>query len=263
MAGPLDDGARPGAGGAVFVNRLWQHHFGRGLVSTPNDFGLMGERPTHPELLDWLAADLVANGWKVKRLQRLMVLSHAYQLASSPNPEASRIDPDNQMLWRWRTRRLEAEAFRDSLLAVSGKLDLQRGGPGQAAGSSRRSIYLTVKRAGPVPELEIMDTPDPNFSTGRRNVSTTPLQALTWMNGKLAQDHAELLARRLQKEAGNDPAAQVRRAFQLVVGRLPLPEELQASMAYLAQRRDAAAAVQQLAALCLVLLNTNEFAYLN
>src|SRR5258708_7690664 len=123
-----------------------------------------------------------------------MVLAHAYQLGSAPNPEAGQIDPNNQLLWRWRTRRPEAETFRDTLLAVSGKLDLQRGGPGQAAGSKRRSIYLAVRRASPVPELEIMDTPDPNFSTGRRNVSTTPLQALTWLNGKFAQDHADLLA---------------------------------------------------------------------
>jgi len=256
-----------GAGQAVvarvFVNRLWQHHFGRGLVGTPNDLGLSGDRPTHPELLEWLAADFVANGWKVKRLQRLMVLSRAYQMAAAPNPEAGKVDPDNQLLWRWRTRRLEAEAFRDTLLAVSGKLDLQRGGPGQAASSNRRSIYLTVKRAAPVAELEIMDTPDTNFTTGRRNVSTAPLQALTWMNGKFAQDHADLLAQRLQKEAGNDPEAQVRSAFQRVLSRPPRPEELQASVAYLAQRRPGVTAVQQLAAFCLVLFNTNEFAYLN
>jgi len=247
----------------VFVNRIWQHHFGRGLVGTPNDFGLSGDRPTHPELLDWLAADFIANGWKVKRLQRLMVLSRAYQLAALPNPEAGKIDPDNQLLWRWRTRRLEAEAFRDALLAISGKLDLQRGGPGQAATSHRRSIYLTVKRASPVAELEIMDAPDTNFSTGRRNVSTTPLQALTWMNGKFAQDHAELLAGRLQTEAGNDPASQARQAFQRVLSRPPRPEELQASVAYLEQRRPGTTAVQQLAAFCLVLFNTNEFAYVN
>jgi hypothetical protein len=246
----------------VLVNRLWQHHFGRGLVRTPNDFGLMGERPTHPELLDWLAADFLANGWKIKRLQRQMVLSHAYRLAASPSAAASKVDPDNQLLWRWRTRRLEAETFRDALLAVSGKLDPQRGGPGQDARSSRRSIYLTVKRAGPVPELEVMDSPDSNFTIGRRNISTTPLQALTWMNGKFAQDHAEALAQRLQKEAGSDPEAQVRRAFLLVLGRAPLPAEQQAAATYLKERGSVPAA-QQLAAFCLVLINTNEFAYLN
>lgn len=249
----------------VMVNRLWQHHFGRGLVGTPNDFGLMGERPTHPELLDWLAADFVANGWKLKRLHRLMVVSHAYRLASPPSSEASKIDPENQLLWRWRTRRLEAEAFRDAMLSISGNLDPERGGPGQDAKSRRRSIYLLVKRASPVPELEIMDAPDGNFSTGRRNVSTTPLQALTWTNGKFAQDQAERLAQRLRKEAGTDPETLVRQAFQIVLCRSPRPQELQASVAYLSGQQNPPAAVtpQQLAAFCLVLLNTNEFAYLN
>lgn len=245
----------------VYVNRLWHH--GHGLVGTPNDFGLMGERPTHPELLDWLAADFIAHGWKIKRLHRLLVLAHAYRLGSAPNQEAFRIDPDNSLHWRWRTRRLEAEVFRDALLAVSGRLDPQRGGPGRDSRSNHRSIYLTVRRASPVPELEIMDTPDTNFSTGRRNVSTPPLQALTWMNGKFAQDQADLLAQRLQKEAGADPEAQVRRAFLLVLSRPPRPEEVQASVAYLGQQRPGVSAAQQLAALCLVLLNTNEFAYLN
>lgn len=249
----------------VFVNRLWQHHFGRGLVGTPNDFGLSGDRPTHPELLDWLAADFIANGWRIKRLQRLLVLAHAYRLASSPNLDASMADPDNLLLWRWRTRRLEAETFRDSLLAVSGQLDGQRGGAGKDGRSNTRSIYLTVARArsGTVPELEIMDSPNSNFSTGRRNVSTTPLQALTWMNGKFAQDHADALAGRIAKEAGTDPEAQVRHAFRLVLARLPRAEELQASKSYLEQRRAGVTPAQQLAAFCLVLFNTNEFAYSN
>ncbi len=246
----------------VLVNRLWQHHFGRGLVGTPNDFGLMGERSTHPELLDWLAADFIANGWKIKRLQRMMVLSHAYRLASASSAAASKIDPENRLLWRWQPRRIEAEAFRDAVLSVSGKLDAGRGGPGQELTSKRRSIYLLVKRAAPVPELEIMDSPDGNFSTGKRNVSTTPLQALTWMNGKFAQEHADALASRLRKEAGNDTDALVRRAFQLVLCREPHAQELQACVTYLTGQAKAASPLQ-LAAFCMVLLNTNEFAYMN
>jgi hypothetical protein len=248
----------------VLVNRLWQQHFGRGLVGTPNDFGLMGERPSHPELLDWLAADFLAQGWKVKRLQRLMVLSHAYRLAATPDARAVKADPENRLLWRWQKRRLEAEAFRDAVLSVSGKLDPGRGGPGQPPGSPRRSIYLLARRASPVPELEIMDSPDGNFSTGRRNVSTTPLQALTWMNGKFAQEQADALATRLRKEAGDDPVALVRRAFRVALGRSPRVEELEECVTYLTGGQESAAVTpQQLAAFCLVLLNTNEFAYLN
>ncbi|MBL8795830.1 MAG: PSD1 domain-containing protein [Planctomycetia bacterium] len=249
----------------VFVNRLWQHHFGRGLVATPNDFGLMGERPTHPELLDWLAADFIANGWKVKRLQRLMVLSRAYQLAATPDPDASMADPDNLLLWRWRTRRLEAETLRDAVLAVSGNLDSQRGGVGKDGKSSGRSVYLAVRRArsGMVPELDLLDSPDANFSTGRRNVSITPLQALTWMNGGFAQHQSRVLAARIAREAGSDLDAQVSHAFRLVLARPPRPEERTAGKAYLAERRSGVSAAQQLAAFCLVLINTNEFAYLN
>jgi hypothetical protein len=249
----------------VLVNRLWQHHFGRGLVDTPNDFGLMGERPSHPALLDWLAADFLAGGWKIKRLQRMIVLSHAYRLASSPNAAASKVDPDNRLLWHWRSRRMEAEAFRDSVLSVSGKLDPERGGSGQESKSLRRSIYLLVKRAAPVPELEIMDGPDGNFSTAKRTVSTTPLQALTWMNGKFIQDQADALASRLRSETGDDPEALVRRAYQIVFCRTPGPEELQGCVTYLTGGQQGASRLtpQRLASLCLVLLNTNEFAYIN
>jgi hypothetical protein len=280
----------------VMVNRIWQHHFGKGLVATANDFGTMGEPPTHPELLDWLAAELVARGWSVKTLDRLIVLSSTYRTAAGP--ATPRTESKAALLGHWRPRRLEAEAVRDSMLAASGRLNTQMGGssvypalpravlegqsrPGDGWGKSdprqaaRRSIYIFVKRSLAVPELEVLDAPDTTSSCEQRIVSTVAPQALTFLNGEFANEQARALAERLRGEAGADPAAQLRRAFELALCRPPRAEELQAGLGFLAaqQRQIEAdrhgdkqdtgdAAGKALEAFCLVLLNTNEFVYL-
>jgi hypothetical protein len=283
----------------VLVNRLWQHHFGKGIVASANDFGVMGDPPTHPELLDWLAAEFMAGGWHIKALQRTIVLSSTYQTAGAFQPEAARVDPKDALLWRWRQRRLEAEAVRDSILAVSGRLNLQAGGPGvypplpravlegqsrpgDGWGKSderqvaRRSVYIFVKRSLAVPELEVLDAPDTTSSCEARPVSTIAPQALTFLNGEFINEQARQLATRLEREAGGEPQARVRRAFELTLCRPPRPEELQASLDFLtAQQRQIETELRKdhkdpgpagrraLEAFCLAMLNTSEFVYVD
>jgi hypothetical protein len=282
----------------VMVNRIWQHHFGEGLVASENDFGVMGVSPSHPELLDWLAAEFMSNDWQVKRLHRLILLSSTYQMAATPNAEANRVDPDNTLLWRWRQRRIGAEAFRDSVLAISGQLNQQMAGPsvypklpravlegqsrpGDGWGksderqASRRSIYVFAKRSLAVPELELMDSPDTTSSCEQRPVSTTGPQALTFLNGEFMHKQADYLASRLEREVGSRPRDQLHRAFELVLCRPPHEAELNASLAFLERHEKLIAEETKsdgagqgrghraLAAFCLVLLNTNEFAYWN
>jgi hypothetical protein len=262
----------------VMVNRVWQGHFGRGLVPTANDFGTAGEPPSHPELLDWLAARFVADGWRLKPLHRLILLSSAYQTSATASEEARRVDPKNVLLGRWRQRRLEAEAVRDSTLAVSGRLNLEQRGPsmyptlaravlegqsrpGEGWGKSderqqaRRSVYIYVKRVLAVPELDLLDAPDTTSSCEARPVSTTAPQALTFLNGAFVNEQARHFAARLRREAGDDPAAQVRRAFELALCRPPRDEEVKECVTFLGRR--------PLEALCLVVLNLNEFVYSN
>ncbi len=262
----------------VMVNRVWQWHFGGGLVPIDNDFGTAGEPPTHPELLEWLAARLVADGWRLKPLHRMIVLSSAYQTSAAAPAEAVRADPKDALLGRWRQRRLEAEAVRDSMLAVSGRLNLQERGPsmyptlaravlegqsrpGDGWGKSderqqaRRSVYIFVKRSLAVPELDLLDAPDTASSCEARPVSTTAPQALTFLNGAFANEQARHFADRLRREAGDDPAAQVRRAFELALCRPPRDEELRAGVTFLGRQR--------LEAFCLVVLNLNGFVYLD
>jgi hypothetical protein len=278
----------------VIVNRVWMHHFGKGLAATPNDFGLMGERPSHPELLDYLAARFVADGWHLKSLHRLLVLSNTYQTsAAAENDEqaAQRL----ALFGRWRQRRLEAEAVRDSVLAVSGQLNSQMAGPGvypplpravlegqsrpgdgwgksDARQSARRSIYVFAKRSLALPELELLDTPDSTSPCEQRITSTTAPQALTFLNGTFMHEQAAHLAARLQREAGDDSAAQIRHAFELALCRPPSIEEMRLAETFLAKQRwqiesestaGSDARQRALAAFCLVLLNTNEFAYLD
>ncbi len=282
----------------VFVNRVWMHHFGNGLVATPNDFGVMGARPSHPELLDWLAGWFMAQGWRLKPLHRLIVLSHAYQISSIAEADADRNEQKWALFGRWRQRRLEAEVVRDSILAVSGQLNPQRGGPsvfpplpravlegqsrpGDGWGQSpphqaaRRSIYVFCKRSLAVPELELLDTPDTTSSCEQRPLSITAPQALTFLNGAFVQEQAAHWAARLRREAGEEPAAQVRRAFLLALCRPPRPDELRLALDFLsrqerqiesdARRRGQLtgdARQKALAAFCIVLLNTNEFFYM-
>lgn len=256
----------------VIANRVWHHAFGRGLVATPNDFGRAGELPSHPELLDWLAAELVANGWSLKHLQRLILTSATWRQASSASDAAAeRIDPDNRLLWRQNRRRLEAEAVRDSILAVSGTLAAARGGPSffeplersVLAGSSRpgegwgvsppedcarRSIYGYAKRNLALPLLEVFDSANSCLSTAARTATTVPTQALTLFNGAFAGRQARAFAARIEAEtrSGGDVAAAVRRAFEHALQRRPAPEEERLALDYLRSAElEFAAAVPQ------------------
>ena len=272
----------------VIVNRLWQHHFGRGLVSTPSDFGVRGEPPSHPELLDWLAARLIAEGWRLKPIHRLMVASAAYRQSSRPNARQIELDAENALLSRMNRRRVDAEGLRDSLLAVSGELNPKMGGPGvlapledevkalifteaeevdlwpidpDPAEHHRRSIYLFKKRNVRYPLLESFDAPDNQTACPRREASTHALQALNLLNSDLALGRAHALAERLAREAP-DESARIRRAYLLVLCREPTTEETDRATSFLAEQ---AAAVGEPAAwddFALALINCNEFLYI-
>jgi Protein of unknown function (DUF1553) len=260
---------------------------------------VMGDPPSHPELLDWLASELVASGWRLKPLHRMIVLSQTYQRSSSLELEAALVDPSDNLLWRWRQRRLDAEVVRDSILAVSGRLNPRMGGasfypalprevlegqsrPGEGWGKSdereqrRRSIYIFAKRSLAVPELELLDTPDTTGSCERRMVSTTGPQALTFLNGAFVHQQAAYFAARLAAEAGPAPKDQVERAFALALSRPPHSDESRAALDFLDKqerqiRADAGgtrtdgndARCKALEAFCLVVLNMNEFVYNN
>ena len=283
----------------VMVNRIWQWYFGEGLVASENDFGVAGERPTHPKLLDYLATEFINSGWSVKHMHRLIANSAAFQLSSTWDDASGRVDAENRLLWRWRPRRMEAETVRDSMLAVSGRLNSKMGGPsifpklpqavldGQSVPgkgwetsneeeASRRSVYIFIKRSLAVPELDLLDAPDSSSSCEQRRVSITGPQALTFLNGEFTHQRASDLAARLTKEAGDDPAAQVRRALALTFGRPPTEQQVGDALDFLATqaeqiRADGAAAgreagdatMKALEAFCLILLNTNEFFYLS
>jgi hypothetical protein len=277
----------------VMVNRLWQHHFGQGIVGSSSDFGQMGDEPSHPELLDWLAVEFVARGWSLKAMHRLMVASATYRQSDQWNEQAAAVDVTDALLWRMPPRRLEAEPIRDAALAVSGTLNLEVGGPsvrppidravleGQSRPGSgwsvsdpraaaRRSVYVYVKRTLPLPELEVDDAPDNADPCPRRGVTTTAPQALTSLNSAFWHDQAGHFADRLRREAGDDTAAQVERAFQLALARSPSEIERRDSLDFLAaiaerikQRPKAEERAnprrEALREFCLVLLNTNEF----
>ncbi len=256
----------------VAVNRIWQGHFGIGLVETANDFGRVGARPSHPELLDWLAAEFVRSGWSVKHLHRLIVLSETYRQSGAVRAEAQAKDADVRLLWRFPSRRLEAEPLRDSILAVSGQLNLKTGGPGfdlfQSRGGLsgfppvenfageglRRMIYAHKIRMEPDSIFGAFDCPDAGQSVSRRRQSTTPIQALNLFNSRFVIDQADALAARARAEAGDDPEAQVRRVYQLAYGRAPGPEELADALAVVAEHR--------LATLCRAVFNSNEFLFI-
>ena len=273
----------------VIVNRLWQGHFGEGLVQTENDFGVMGYSPTHPELLDWLANRLIEGQWKLKDLHRLIVLSNTYGQSSVWREAAGKIDQSNNFLWRFPYRRLDAEPIRDAILAANGTLNPKLGGPGVypkiaaevLAGQSRpgdgwgkstpdeaarRSTFVFVKRSLLVPFFELMDLPDTTTSCEQRNVSTIPTQALTLLNSEFMNEQAQLLASRIQREAGDQLEEQINLAFQLTLCRPPQAEELTQSVQFM-QRRQATNPTGEgpspLAAFCLVLYNLNEFYYID
>ena len=256
----------------VLVNRVWQLHFGQGFVSTPNDFGASGGQPTHPELLDWLAAEFVARGFRIKELHRLIVRSATYRRSSSSSPAAVAVDADNQLVWRFAPRRLEAEAVRDAMLAVSGALNPAIGGPSfrpfttsrygatfyhpfdsDAPEFNRRTVYRMNINSGKEPLLDVFDCPDPAVKTPKRGVTITPLQALGLMNNPFVQRQADRLAARCLAETNDDLEAAVRLAYRRAFGRGPAPDELAQAVA--------AARDRGLASVCWALLNATEFVY--
>jgi cytochrome c553 len=272
----------------VFVNRVWQWHFGKGLVATPSNFGLRGEAPTHPELLDWLASEFVRGGWSVKRLHRLIVLSRTYRLASADDTISAARDPGNRWYWRFDRRRLDAESLRDAMLAASGRLDLRRPGPHpfppitawswtqhapfkDVYPSDHRSVYLMTQRLKRHPFLALFDGPDTNVSTDTRTSSTVPLQALFVLNNRWAHEQAEGLARRVLSRS-SDGNSRVDLAFELTWGRPASHVELQTALRYVERYRDGLARsgvsgesqeVQAWSSLARVLLAANEFIYVD
>jgi hypothetical protein len=218
----------------VMVNRIWQHHFGRGLVATSSDWGRLGERPSHPELLDWLAATFMKDGWSVKALHRRIVLSATYrQAAVHPAPEAGRLkDPDNRLLWKLTPRRLAAEQVRDAMLSVAGELDLAMGGPSIDPNLPRRTVYTKVLRNTRDPLLEAFDSPESFSSVPARNATTTATQALLMVNGRWPLERAQAFAKRLRGLAKSDEDL-VRAAYRLAYGRPPTDAELARSVAFL------------------------------
>jgi len=256
----------------VMANRIWHFHFGQGLVSTPNDFGVSGARPTHPELLDWLAMKFIESGWSVKALHRLIVNSATYQQSSQDNPKAIALDGDDTLLWRFPPHRLEAETVRDAVLAVSGQLNLTMGGasfrpfealkfPANAylpvdkigAEFNRRTVYRMNVNSGKEPLLDAFDCPDPSVKTPRRGVTTTPLQALALMNNSFIQRHAGHLAERALQESAHDLPRAIQTAYRLSLGREATDDESKRALAVARER--------SLTNVCWALLNSTEFVY--
>jgi mono/diheme cytochrome c family protein len=276
----------------VIANRLWQHDFGRGIVRSPNNFGFAGDPPTHPELLDWLAAELVGNGWRLKALHKAILMSRAWRAASGPEPRAVAADPLNDALWRFDPRRLSAEELRDSIHVTSGAFNPKMFGPGVVpaipkevlAGQSRpgagwgtsppeeqarRSVYAKVKRSLLVPLLADFDAADTDSSCPVRFTTTQPTQALGMMNGEFLQAQARVFAERVRREAGGPDAAdipaQVRRALEIALVRPATAAEVDRGVALVARLDDAdgVSPGRAMELFCLMVLNTNEFAYLD
>jgi hypothetical protein len=272
----------------VMVNRLWQHHFGRGIVRSPNNFGLLGETPTHRELLDWLATELVRLDWKLKPLHKLLVMSNTYQQSSAGNPAGLAKDPANQWFWRFNMRRLSAEELRDSIHAVNGTLNPKMYGPsifadiskevlagqsqpGQGWGKSpadeqaRRSIYIKVKRSLVTPLLATFDFPDSDISCEARFNTVQPGQALSLLNGDFANEQAVIFAARVKKEGGDNPTQQVTTGLQLTLSRPPTEKEIARGVQLMndLQVKYKLTPEQALKTYCLWLFNLNEFLFLD
>jgi len=252
----------------VMVNRIWQHLFGKGLVRTPSNFGHLGERPTHPELLDHLASRFIAEGWSVKKVIRAILLSAGYQQASSLDVRAMEVDPENRLLWRMNRRRLEVEAWRDAMLAVSGTLDRTLGGPSLdlfGNDNRRRTIYGKISRHELNSLLRLFDFPDLNLTAGERTTTTVPLQQLFVLNSDFMVKSARALVHRLNTGPEKDDAGRIRLAFVLLYGRPATERELELGLAFL---QPAAAATLQPALnrweqYAQVLLAANEFLYID
>jgi hypothetical protein len=272
----------------VLVNRLWQHHFGRGIVRSANNFGQLGDPPTHPQLLDWLAGQLINHQWRLKPLHKLMVMSQTYQQSSLASDEAARIDPSNNNFSHFNRRRLSAEELRDGLLATSGQLNLSMYGPsifpeisrevlaGQSVPGAgweqssekdraRRSIYIHIKRSLMVPLMASFDFPEPDTSCEARFVTTQPGQALGMLNGDFLNEQAERLAGRVSGEVGEDPVKQVRRVVELALLRPATDKEVQRGIDLMAALREQhqLSPSQALQQYCLMICNSNEFIYID
>jgi hypothetical protein len=275
----------------VIVNRLWQHHFGQGIVATPNDFGLQGERPTHPELLDWLAVELVESGWSLKHIHRLMVTSTTYRMTSLIDPDDANAmkavarDPENKLLWRFNRRRLDGESIRDVMLQVSGELNLTMHGPSarpklpagigeryawqpdkDATQQNRRSVYVFAKRNMRLPLFEAFDQPDLHQSCARRAVTVTAPQSLAMLNSELTVELARSWAERLVAEHGNSPPDLIRAAYWSAYNRAATDEEVELAAAFLTDQKALGSPVAQgqlhvdvVADFCHALFNSNEF----
>ena len=261
----------------VMVNRIWHHHFGRGIVRTLDNLGRMGDAPTHPALLDWLAVEFMDRGWSVKEMHRLLMTSEAYRMASAHEDGGNRAaDPDNRLLWQYRPQRLEAEALRDAIMTVSGGIDLTVGGPpvfphvpqelllaarngywenqGDGPEVWRRSVYVFRRRSLSFPFFETFDLPDQNQTAAARNVSTVATQALTLMNNEFVLNQARLFADRLERAAPGDVDRQIDLAYRIALTRPPAPEEAEIARGLVSS--------QSLVDLTHVMLNLNEFLYL-
>lgn len=265
----------------VLVNRLWQHHFGRGIVATPDNLGQSGAKPTHPQLLDYLASELIRSGWSIKALHRLILRSAVYRQSSAIRDDSLRIEPDNRLLWHFPLRRLDAEALRDAMLAVSGELDGRRGGPyipthrrkdgtvvadEKRDDARRRSVYLQQRRSQALTLLELFDAPLPNPSCSFRNTSTIPLQSLALLNDDFVRARARGLARRLEREAGAEAEKRIALGCTLVFGRAPRREEQTAARRFLSTQKQLLAQEKSNPAqlwidFCQMLLASNAFLY--
>ena len=274
----------------VLVNRFWLHHFGRGLVNTPGDFGTHGERPTHPELLDWLADEFVRGGWRLKSLHKTILISSVYRQASARRNDAERIDVGNELYWRMNVRRLEAETIRDAMLAVSGKLNPLQYGPSVPTGPDatkqivvgdgkpsadgqefRRSVYVQVRRSQPAYLLKVFDAPEMEPNCELRTCTNVAPQALMMMNGTFVVEQAEAFAARIDKEAGGAAAAQAAAAWRFAYGVEPSPADLGEIILYLAEQTKTLSKQfnssppehAALASLCQVLFGSNRFLYVD
>ncbi len=277
----------------VLVNRIWQWHFGRGLVATPNDFGSHGERPSHPELLDWLATEFVRQGWSLKKMHQLIMRSSVYQMSSRFGPDRQlERDPENRLLWRMNRRRLEAEALWDAVHSAAGPINLKMGGrpvmpalaedeiaalrekwhwpvSGDPADHTRRGLYVLVRRNFRFPMFEVFDAPVNSVSCPERDVTTVATQALWTLNSPSAAKQAAHFASRVQKSAGENPKAQVQLVWKIALSRQPSVRELDEAVALLADfakqagGKSGSPSSGELSKLCLAVFNLNEFSFVD
>ena len=271
------------------ANRLWQFHFGRGIVRSSNDFGLQGTPPTHPELLDWLAAEFTSRGWRMKAMHKLIMLSNTYRMSSNADPRSLAKDPENNLFWRFNMRRLTAEEVRDSVLAVNGSLNSKKmfgpsiytiipaevlagqSQPGSGWGKSspeeraRRSVYIHVKRSLMVPVLESFDAADTDGTCPVRFSTTQPTQALGMLNGDFLNREATVFADLLKKQAAGNQGEQVKLALKRALQREPSAKETARGLKFIndAKKRFGASDDDALKYFCLLVLNLNEFLYLD